>query len=361
MDNMNNKNTTSRIYILASIPCQGKTTTALLLEKYFRERNLKVACLQMDKGYFDVHSYIENDCYHYTIPLEATKTWEDFERCIPAGFDVYLLEITFAYSPKGMAYIDLFNNVNEVISHYLKDEWQKSAKNAVLDCMRNHYMIIDGESEDSLMVLWDLFHKRNVKIVYTKSPVELEGPYVNAEFELVNPEEFVYEEIKPQYQFPYGTKKAIAVGAFPAEYWDIFPDLKWFGFDYAGFMERFRKEDYDLAVIGKCMNKNLKFYDRPKNCEVVCYQPSVYINFSADYKLKTQKDDFMEVFKRIKSKKPGSPIGSDEGMFGSYNNKYWTYRTHPDFDIIKKEGNIVFCNGWILPQYLIRDGFLEVE
>ncbi|MBN1432382.1 MAG: hypothetical protein JW931_06380, partial [Methanomicrobiaceae archaeon] len=61
---MNNNKATSRIYILASIPGQGKTTTALLLEKYFQERNLKVACLQMDKGQFDVNSYLENGCYH---------------------------------------------------------------------------------------------------------------------------------------------------------------------------------------------------------------------------------------------------------------------------------------------------------
>ena len=57
---------------------------------------------------------------------------------------------------------------------------------------------------------------------------------------------------------------------------DIYSDLKWYGFDYAEFMERFRKEDYDLAVIGACMNQNLKFRDRPVEPDIICYQPSVY-------------------------------------------------------------------------------------
>lgn len=44
----------SKLYVLASVSGQGKTTTALLLEKYFRSQGLKVACLQTVKGQWDV-------------------------------------------------------------------------------------------------------------------------------------------------------------------------------------------------------------------------------------------------------------------------------------------------------------------
>ncbi|OPY35499.1 MAG: hypothetical protein A4E35_02324 [Methanoregula sp. PtaU1.Bin051] len=56
------------LYVFASIPDQGKTTTVLLLEKKLREEGKRVACLQNNKGKNDVHHYLFSNCHHYTIP-----------------------------------------------------------------------------------------------------------------------------------------------------------------------------------------------------------------------------------------------------------------------------------------------------
>jgi len=353
----------STIYILASIPGQGKTTTSVLLSKYLEKEGKKTACLQTEKGFFDVHTYLEAGRYHYSIPLEAAKSREFFEKWLPAGYDAYILEITFPYSPPGSAFIDLFENVNEIVSFELKNKWEEHLRQKVSD----HWGPL-SDSTGHFSEFLKLFNDRNIKRVHTKTRGRIDGPFVDDNFSLGNPGDFVCDSISPRYTFPKSDKEAIAVGAFPAEYWDIYPDLKWYGFDYASFMQRFRKEDYDLAVIGACMNRNLKFNDRPAGPDIICYQPSVYHDLKrsaydhggvGDHRKVT--DDFMEVNRRIKKEPAGTPIGKENGVFRGYNNKYWTYRKHHDFDIIKKEGNIVFCNGWILPQYLIRDGYLEVE
>lgn len=109
-------------------------------------------------------------------------------------------------------------------------------------------------------------------------------------------------------------------------------------------MEQFRKKDYDLAVIGACMNQNLKFHDRPEGPDIICYQPSVYHDLKRlahghdgveDHRKVT--DNFMDVYRTIKNEPVGTPVGKEGGGFTGYNNKYWTYRTHPGFDIIKRK------------------------
>ncbi|MBP2132599.1 hypothetical protein J2128_000520 [Methanomicrobium sp. W14] len=248
-----------KIYVLASVPNMGKTTTALLLEKHFKKEGKKVACLQLNKGQYDVSSYLEKGCYHYTMPYEAAKSKEEFEKWTPKGFDVYIFEITFAYSPMGLVFADLFENINEVIDYENKDGWEKHVRGLY----RKWHVSDEIYTDDLISDSWKLFHDRNVQTVYTKSPVELKGPYVSDGFELNNPESFVFDYISPKYEFPRGNKKIIAVGAFPSEYRDIFPGLTWYRFDYVSFLERFRNEDYDLAIIGECRNNNLRFYDRP--------------------------------------------------------------------------------------------------
>ncbi|HAE41896.1 MAG TPA: hypothetical protein DCG34_03130 [Clostridiales bacterium] len=71
-----------QIYVLASSCNQGKTTTALLLEKYFRSKGLRVACLQTIKGQYDVGTFLQHNCYQYTLPLEAAKS----KKCLSNGF-----------------------------------------------------------------------------------------------------------------------------------------------------------------------------------------------------------------------------------------------------------------------------------
>jgi hypothetical protein len=346
----------SEIYVLASIPNQGKTTTAILLGKYFQNQGKKVACLQTEKGPFDVHTYLEKDCYHYTLPLEAAKNKKSFGQWLPKGYDAYIFEITFPYSPIGAAYVDLFKSVNEIISFDIRDSWKKF----VTRQMHEHWGRVNHTRSD-VMGLWELFHKRTVKKVYTKTRGKTGDASVDDQFTLVHPEKLLSENICAEYSFPKGTRTAIAVGAFPAEYWDIYSDLCWYRFDYAAFMQRFRKEDFDLAIIGVCGADNLKFHYMPKKGEIVCYQPSVYHNLTRSHTYLPLEDDFMTVYQTIKNEPVGTPLGKDGGCFAAYNNKYWTFRPHETFEQIRKEGNILFCNGWILPQYLIRDGYLEVN
>jgi hypothetical protein len=350
----------SEIYILASVPEQGKTTTAILLSRYFEKKGKKVACLQSEKGLFDVHTYLQEDRYHYSIPLETAKSRKSFEEWLTVGYDVYIFEVSFPYSPPGSAFIDLFENVNELVSYDLRDRWKEYRRQRVTE-----HWELPSDSNSHLTFFLDLFNDRNVRKVFTKTRGKIDAPSVDDRFNLVNPGDFVCDSINPRYSFPKSGKKAIAVGAFPAEYRDIYADLKWYGFDYAEFMERFRKEDYDLAIIGACMNQNLKFRDRPVEPDIICYQPSVYRRgiiqgHSGVKKHRQVTDDLMEVHGTIKNEPVGTPVGKEGGVFAGHNNRYWIYRMHPDFDLIKKEGNILFCNGWVLPQYLIRDGFLEV-
>jgi len=98
-----------KLYILASIPDQRKTTTAILLEKRLRCEGQRVACLQMNKGKKDVYRYLSEGCYHYTIPFEAAQSREVFDQRVPIGYDSYILELTYSFSPVGAAYISLFD------------------------------------------------------------------------------------------------------------------------------------------------------------------------------------------------------------------------------------------------------------
>lgn len=65
------------------MPNQGKTTTSVLLSKYLEKEGKKTACLQTEKGLFDVNRYLEAGCYNYSVPLEAAKSRESFEEWLP--------------------------------------------------------------------------------------------------------------------------------------------------------------------------------------------------------------------------------------------------------------------------------------
>lgn len=334
----------SKLYVLASVSGQGKTTTILLLEKYFRSQGLKVACLQALKGEWDVGLYLKNNCYHYSIPIEAAKSRSDLERWLPLGYDIYIMEISYPYiSPVSTAYISLFNNVNEVISYQVKDRWKE-------------YIL---ERYGSLP-FWDGFYKRNVKKVVTRVPHILQSPCVDDKFKLHNPEKIIFEQISPKMKFPMDDKTVIAVGAFPAEFWDIFPHLKWYGYDYPSFMKRYREEDYDLAIIGACTNNKMRFSYKPKQSLIFCYHPVVYINNLKDYRSIPINTDLKEIYSGIKRKPLGSQLGMEGCLYASLNNKFWIFQKYSGLDLITVRDNLIICNGWVLPQYLIREGYLEV-
>lgn len=343
-----------QIYVLAS-PCnQGKTTTALLLEKYFRSKGLRVACLQTMKGQYDVRTFLQHNCYHYTLPLEAAKSKKMLDQWLPKGYDKYILEVTLPHGPIGAAYIDLFQNINEVISDEVKDNW----KNYVLGI------------SSSFLSFWDLIYERNVQRVITKVPSKIESPCVDTSFNLHHPEDFVSDTVNPRMSHPRSDARVVAVGAFPAEFWDIYPNLKWYGYDYVKFMDEYRTEQYELAIVGSCLDRNLKLLHKPEKSPVICYQPSCYLESSTlscedQHSNMLVKTDPLEIFTRIKEEPVGTPLADEGCLYEVYNNKFWT----PDCDImwnnrnlpmLSQKDNMTFCNGWILPQYLIREGYLEV-
>ena len=347
----------SELYVLASIPGQGKTTTSVLLEKKLRESGYSVACLQTSKGQYDVHAYLSENCFHYSIPLEAAKSKAEFEKWVPVGYDAYILEVTFPYSPVGIAYVHNFENVNELISYDLQDNW----KDYVCQYEKNHWDPLQSQPDYDVSSLFNQFHARNVQQVITKTPVVLNTPCVGTDKTIYNMDQFAVESIHPKMVLPLSEKKCIAVGAFPGEYWDIFPRMRWYESDYASFKHDFRENAFDVAIIGDSLNENLKFHERAKDGIVICYQPSVYGNFSRRHDLLPCPADIPAILSRIKSQPVGTPISDRGDAFSGYNNRFWVWNKYPDHDPLWTEENIIFCSGWILPQYLINEGLLEVN
>jgi len=347
------------LYILASIPDQGKTTTAILLENKLKSEGKCVACLQQNKGKNDVHRYLFKDCYHYTIPLEATQGKTAFEQWVPQGYDAYVMEITMPYSPFGAVYADLFKNINEIISYEAQDHWKEYVHSYYQQLWKKIRSGIGPKQ--NLMELWEYTRNRHIQPVITKTPGILEGPCVDSEKHLHHEGKLAVETIQPKMTLPKSNKRVIAVGAFPAEYWDIFPSLHWFRFNYAEFMEELRKKKHDLAVIGACGTDALKLQEPPRDYSVICYQPSVLFELKKKIGTIPFSSTYLELVNLIKSQHPGTPLVPDGETYTGYNNRYWVKQDHDLVDPVWKAGNIVFCDGWVLPQYLIRDGFLEVN
>jgi hypothetical protein len=304
-----------------------------------------------------VHTYLKNGCRHYTVPLEAAKSRKAFEQWTPSGYDVYLFEVTWPYAPIGAAYVDLFDPINETVPYEAMNDW----KGYIAAFQERTWKRRLPEEHPDLMELWDRVRDRTVQRIVTKAPGEVDGPFVDTSPALHRPELLAADSIEPQMTLPRSDRTAIAVGAFPAEFWDIFPSLSWYGYDYAAFMERYRAEDYDLAVIGMCGGTALKFCDRPQKPEIICYKPSVYLDgLQSPYGVLQNRDRFSRIFSTIKEKPVGTPLGEEGSAYYKLNNRFWTYQPYPDREMIWRDENIVFCNGWVLPQYLIGEKYLEV-
>ena len=351
----------SDLYILASIPNQGKTTTAILLEKMLKSEGKRVACLQAIKGKYDVHRYLCENCFHYSIPLEATKSREQFEQWLPEGYDAFILEITYGIHASAATYIDLFNNINEIVSTELSVDWKRHVANHMTE-IRDRCWDSPEITKIDPMWHWNRIHAKNVIRVLTKTSGPVDGPCIDTTKQFYNPERLAREEVTPRMKLPKDRKKrVIAVGSFPAEYWDIYPNLKWFRFDFAGFMDALRRKQYDLAVIGAAGSDAMKLSMRSDHGSVVCYQPTMYLDIPRRKANPSLLTDFPTMFSRIKHAPVGTPLVEDGALFSAYNNRYWVYDWYDSKEPVWKDGNMVFCTGWVLPQYLIRDGFLEVN
>ncbi|MDK2889396.1 MAG: hypothetical protein PWR21_27 [Methanoculleus sp.] len=334
----------SKVYVLASLSNQGKTTTAIALEKHFKNEGLKVACIQRIKGQYDVGLYLRENIYQYNMPLEAAKSRDAFEKWLPKGYDVFIFELWHPYTPTGAAFADLFERINVPMSYQFSDSW----KTYVESC------------HPDFMLFWDNIHQKEVTKVITKTPACLDGPCVDEQYQLHMPENFGFDTFEPRMTLPKSDKTAIAAGAFPGEYWDIFPSMTWYGYDYHKFMKRVKKEDCDVVIIGECSNRHLKLNYYSRTARTLCYQPSVYLDCQLINEIGQANTDPLAVYRTIKEKPVGTPLGNDNSPYAPYNNKFWAFQQYADSDIIRREENAIYCNGWILPQYLIRDGHLEV-
>ena len=241
------------VYVMASYCDQGKIALLLALERYYRARGKKVACLQRIKGQSDVGIYLREGCYQYSLPIEATKSRSALELWVPRGFDIYIIGISTAYSPIGAAYPDLFTDYNEIIPVDWHGDWT--------GCVHNQ--IRSYSHDPGILTFWEEIRKRNlqeknVQEVVTGVPEPLDGPCLDEKSVLHHPETLVFDTFEPRMTLPQSNRSAIAVGAFPGEFWDIFPALRWYGYDYVRFVQRLEEENYDLAIIGECSNRSLR-------------------------------------------------------------------------------------------------------
>ena len=168
--------------------------------------------------------------------------------------------------------------------------------------------------------------------------------------------------IEPLMVLPKSEKKVLAVGTFPAEFWDIFPDLKWHRYNYSSFTEELKSNSYDFAIVGGCADQSLKLDITGTEIPVICYQSSALsdrnvVNYHNNRKLTL---DPVRVTEKIRTEPVGTPLSSHDPSYSRYTNRFWVLQSYSGSDILEKEGNILFCNGWVLPQYLVREGLLEV-
>ncbi|MDD1729245.1 MAG: hypothetical protein LUQ50_09250 [Methanospirillum sp.] len=342
----------SKVYVLGSIPGQGKTTTAIALAKYFRNQGMKVANLQAIKGRHDAGLYMKNDCYHYSIPLEAAKSRESLAQWLPKDFDIHIIEVGFPYSPLGAAYIDRFDRVNEIISAEHMDDWPEFIKGNMLKWY----------TCSKILKLWDLFHSRTVQPVITKTEGDIGNPCVDTNQVIHHVDSLVYDEIEPLMVLPRSEKKAIAVGTFPAEFWDIYPDLKWHQYNYSAFTEAVKGGSYDLAIVGGCADQSVKLDVGGFDLPVICYQPSALsdrVEMDTHFGGRISLNP-VQMLETIKAQPVGTSLAPANGSYGRFSNRFWVFQRYSGADILEKEGNVLFCNGWVLPQYLMREGLLEV-
>lgn len=345
----------SKVYVFASFCDQGKTSVVLALERYYRAQGKKVACIQRIKGQSDVGLYLKKGCYQYSLPIEAVKNRGTLEQWLPIGYDVFIIGISTAYSPIGAAYLDIFSNYNEIIPYDWDGNWTT--------CVRNR--IRSYSYDPDILTFWDEARENNLQKKYiqgvvTGVPEPLDCPCLDTMSILHHPEVLVFDTFEPRMTLPQSDKKVIAVGAFPGEFWDIFPDLTWHGYDYVQFVQRLEEKNYDMAIIGECSNKSFKISIKPKDKNIICYQPSVYYPSKQPENVFQPGRNLRRIYEGIKKMPVGEHLSDERFSYRDYHNRFWVYQMYPGSDIIQSEDNVLYCNGWVLPQHLMRDGMLEV-
>lgn len=329
----------------------GKTTTTSLLYYHALIQGKKAATLQFEKGMYDNDVYMRNNIPHFTIPLEAAKGKDVLEKWLPKGYDVLILEGSYLHKPEWVIpwlfnHIFEDNEINEIIPF---TEW-------------------DGEIEG------------NYQRAITKCPSALRTvkiPCVDTKFNVHNNDLFAHAELTPRMDLPKASDdyKVIAAGPIPYEWYEIFPNIIHYH-NLPTFEKRLKGSSYDYAIIGP-VNKKLKLNARSRELsstsrKVICYDPYI---FDQGHKmfwecvLDPDKELQDQVIHTVRNERLGTPLPEPEQdqwkyCYLQYSNPLWTFRIYEDVPILShhpENEQIIQCNGWVMPQYLIKTEYVEVQ
>ena len=203
---------------------------------------------------------------------------------------------------------------------------------------------------------------RSCYIYFMPSAIGCIGqPCVDKNLVVHHVEKLVCDEVEPKMSFPKSKKRVLAVGAFPAEFFDMFPCLTWYEYRFASFVEALKGDGYDLSIIGTCIDSDLTLDVSSTTKPVYCYQPSalsdrVFIRCSK----RVNMCNPLAVLDGIRNLPVGSNFWGADPCYTAYSNRLWVYKAYSGDDIIERDGHVIFCNGWVLPQHLVKEGILEV-
>lgn len=328
----------------------GKTTTTSLLYYQKLIQGKKVATLQFEKGSYDIGHYQDNKIPHYTIPLEAAKGKDALEMWLPKGYDTLVLEGSYLRRPEWVipwAFNHIFqdNEINEIIPF---TEW-------------------NGELE------WDY------QQIITKCPPALKTvniPCVDNRFNFHHEELLTSVDVTPRMDLPVANDdvKVISVGPVPHEWFSVFPQIDHYK-NIPAFSARLRKRKYDYAIIGP-VNQSLKINPNSKELarytgKIICYDPYVMDRTRMmfwDCTLDPDADLQKSILRTIANERIGTPFpepdrNAEKYCYMQYSNPLWTFRIYQDIPILSHHPDnekVVECNGWVLPQYLIQNDYVEV-
>jgi hypothetical protein len=133
-------------------------------------------------------------------------------------------------------------------------------------------------------------------------------------------------------------------------------------YNYSAFSEDVKNNSYDIAIVGGCADQSLKLDIIGTEKQVICYQPSALSNriFQNNHINGRISINPVQLMEKIRNLPVGTDLSISSTTYSRLNNRFWISQEYSGNDILEKEENVLFCNGWVLPQYLIREGLLEV-
>lgn len=314
----------------------GKTTTATQLAHLFEFEGMKVANLTFEKWTFDVQRYWSENRHHYCLPLECVKG--DVEQWLPVGYDVYILE---GRHPNGQRFDeDLFANIYP-----------------------NHLQNVCVPANEYVFQVNDPLDRNLIITKCHPFGIPYEHVAVDTNRMIFNIDLLRKIQVSPKYSIIPSSKTIIAIGYFPGEYFLLFPRMRHYGFEEVrSFLEECVNPTYDLILIGftfeyQQIAASMKYESRP----IISYSPGSvgFPHIEVELgDLPSIADDTLA--RDILLNQPvGTPL-PQSGYLALFNNKYWTGHAYQGLPSVSQSGNILVCNGWIHPKYLIRDGFLSL-